>query len=114
MRAGIVQQFDTRMQSTTGEAEQGSMLDWPHENLRKLGSDAVDQTIDLVWVRETLQRASRQAIADPPYYLIKAIDYAFFDGFDSFLIRLGPLGQDPTHVRMQLRDGNWRITAIYN
>ena len=114
VRAGIVHQFDTRMQSTTGEAEQGSMLDWLHENLRKLGSDAVDQTIDLRWVRETLQRASRQAIADPPYYLIKAIDYAFFEGFDSFLIRLGPLGQDPTHVRMQLRDGNWRITAIYN
>jgi len=114
VRAGVAQQLDARMQSTTGQAAQGSLLDWVHENLRKLGSDAAERMIDLEWVRETLQRASRQAIAEPPYYLIKAIDYAFFEGFDSFLIRLGQLEQNPTHVRMQLRQGNWRITGIYN
>ena len=114
IRTGVVQQLDARVQSTTGQAAQGSLLDWVQDNLRKLGSDAAEQMIDLAWVRESLQRASRQAIPDPPYYLMKAIDYAFFDGFDSFLIRLGPLNQNPTHVRMQLRDGNWRITGIYN
>lgn len=114
VRTGVVQQLDARVQSTTGQAAQGSLLDWVQDNLRKLGSDAAEQMIDLAWVRESLQRAARQAIAEPPYYLMKAIDYAFFDGFDSFLIRLGPLNQNPTHVRMQLRDGNWRITGIYN
>ena len=114
VRAGVAQQLDARMQSTTGQAAQGTLLDWVQENLRKLGSDAAERMIDLAWVSETLQSASRQAIAEPPYYLIKAIDYAFFDGFDSFLIRLGPIEQNPTHVRMQLRQGNWRITGIYN
>ncbi|MGB5258943.1 MAG: DUF2939 domain-containing protein [Gammaproteobacteria bacterium] len=114
VRAGVMQQLDARMKSTTGQAAQGSVLDWLHNNLRKLGSDAADEIIDLQWVREALQRAARQAIAEPPYYLIKAIDHAFFDSYDSFLIRLGPLDQNPTHVRMQLRSGNWRITGIYN
>ena len=114
VRSGVVQQLDARMQSTTGQAEKGSVLDWVHDNLRKLGSDTAERLIDLQWVRETLQRAAREAIAEPPYYLIKSIDYAFFDGLDSFLIRLGPLEQNPTHVRMHLRGGNWRITGIYN
>jgi hypothetical protein len=114
VRAGVAQQLDARMQSTTGPAEKGSLLDWVHGNLRKLGSDAAERMIDLEWVHETLQRAARQAIAEPPYYLIRSIDYAFFDGLDSFLIRLGPLEQNPTHVRMQLRGGNWRISGIYN
>ncbi len=114
VRAGIVQQLDARIQVTTGRSVEGSVLDWVQDNLRELGSGAADQIIDLEWVRDTLQHASRRAIAEPPYYLIKAIDFAFFDGFDSFLIRLGPIDQNPTHVRMQLRDGNWRITGIYN
>ncbi len=113
VRAGVVQQLDARVQSTTGRAAQGSLLGWMHDKLRKLGSDAAEQMIDLAWVRQTLQRAAREAIAEPPYYLIKAVDYAVFEGVDSFLIRLGSLEQNPTHVRMQLRDGNWRITGIY-
>ena len=114
VRAGVVQQLDARVQSTTGQAAQGSLLGWVHDSLRKLGGDAAEQVVDLAWVRETLQRASRQAIAEPPFYFMKAIDYAFFDGVDSFLIRLGPLDRQPTHVRMQLREGNWRITGIYD
>jgi hypothetical protein len=114
VRAGVVQQLDARMKSTTGQAAQGSVLDWLQGNLRKLGSNAANEMIDLQWVREALQRATREAIAEPPYYLMKGIDYAFFDGFDSFLIRLGPLDRNPTHVRMHLRGGNWRITGIYN
>ena len=114
VRTDVVQQLDARIQSTTGRAAQGSLLDWVQGSLSRLGNDAVEQIIDLAWVRDTLQRAARQAIPEPPYYLMKAIDYAFFDGFDSFLIRLGPLNRNPTHVRMQLRDGNWRITGIYN
>jgi len=114
VRASIVQRLDARIQATTGRSAEGSVLDWVQDNLRELGSGAADQMIDLEWVRENLRQATRQAIAEPPYYLIKAIDFAFFDGFDSFLIRLGPIDQNPTHVRMQLRDGNWWITGIYN
>jgi hypothetical protein len=114
IRNGTVNQLEAKMVATTGQAEEGSILDWVQDNLREFGVGAVDQMIDLEWVRETLQRSARQAITEPPYYFMRGIDYAFFDGFDSFLIRLGPIEQNPTHVRMRLQEGNWRITGIYD
>lgn len=114
VRAGTLGQLDSSMQAATGRPEEGSVLGWVQDSLRDLGSDAVDQMIDLAWVQAALQRAARQAIDEPPYYFMRGIDYAFFDGYDSFLIRLGEIGRNPTHVRLQLRAGNWRITGIYN
>ena len=114
VRAGTLSQLDSSMQAATGRPQDGSVMDWVKDNLRDLGSGAVDQMIDLAWVQAALQRAARQAIDEPPYYFMRGIDYAFFDGYDSFLIRLGEIDRNPTHVRLRLRAGNWRITGIYN
>jgi hypothetical protein len=114
VRAGTMKQLDASMQAATGRPEEGSVLDWVQDSLHELGGDAVDQLIDLAWVHAALQRAARQAIDEPPYYFMRGINYAFFDGYDSFLIRLGDIDRNPTHVRLQLRAGNWRITGIYN
>lgn len=114
VRAGTIRELDASMQAATGSPREGSVMDWLQDSLRDLGGDAVDQIIDLAWVQDALRRAARQAIHEPPYYFMRGIDYAFFDGYDSFLIRLGEIDRNPTHVRLQLRAGNWRITGIYN
>jgi len=41
-----------------------------------------------------------------------AITFAFFESYDRFLIRLGDLGKNATHVRMTLQDKTWQITDI--
>ena len=114
VRSGTMSQLNSSMQAATGRPEEGSVMDWVQDNLRDLGGDAVDRMIDLAWVHAALQRAARQAIDEPPYYFMRGIDYAFFDSYDSFLIRLGEIDRNPTHVRLKLRAGNWRITGIYN
>lgn len=114
VRAGAKHQFDAGVQAATGRAQEGSLLAMVQDGLRDLSGEAVDQLIDLRWVQTTLQAAARNTIDQPPYYFMRGIDYAFFDGLDSFLIRLGEIDRNPTHVRLKLRGGNWHITGIYH
>jgi hypothetical protein len=90
----------------------GSALAWLQQNLQRLGESALEQTITLEWVRDTLKEAAARAADEQPPYFMAGIDYAFFESYDSFIIRLGELGRGDTHVRMRLEDNTWRVTDI--
>jgi len=67
------------------------------------------------WVRDRLRAAVVRASDKPKPYFIRATTFAFFESYDSFIIRLGELGKNASHIRMKLEDDRfWRITGIYD
>jgi hypothetical protein len=93
-------------------ADPNSALSFIRQNLERLGDAALDQAITVPWVRETLREAVTRASNQSPPYLLGGIDFAFFESFDRFLIRIGDLGRAPTHVRLSLEGTEWKITDI--
>ncbi|WP_295401769.1 DUF2939 domain-containing protein [uncultured Thiocystis sp.] len=89
-----------------------SVMHWIRQNLERLGDSALDQAVTLPWVHETLRDAVSQATGQSPPYLLASIGFAFFESYQRFLIRIGDLGQGPTHLRLSLVDGHWKITDI--
>lgn len=90
----------------------GSAMAWLQQNLQRIGDAALEQTITLEWTRDTLKEDAARATERQPPYFMAAVSFAFFESFDSFIIRLGELGRNATHVRMRLRDKAWRVTDI--
>jgi hypothetical protein len=93
-------------------ADPGTALGWIRQNLERLGDSALDQAITLDWVRNTLREATVRATTQTPPYLLAGIDFAFFESYNRFLIRIGDLGRGATHVRMSLEGTDWRVTDI--
>jgi hypothetical protein len=90
----------------------GSALAWMQQNLQRLGDAALEQTITLDWTRDTLKEAAARATERKPPYFMAAVSFAFFEYYDSFIVRLGELGRNATHVRMRLEGKTWRVTDI--
>jgi hypothetical protein len=93
-------------------ADAGDVMGWLQQNLQRLGDSALSQTITLQWVRDTLQQAAGEATNQKPPYLLAGVTFAFFESYDTFLVRIGELGQGATHVRMKLEGQVWRVTDI--
>lgn len=89
-----------------------NLMGWIRGNLERLGDSALEQAVTLSWVRDTLRAAVTEATNQTPPYLLAGIDFAFFESYDRFLIRIGDLGRGATHVRMTLEGTDWRITDI--
>ena len=85
---------------------------WIRDNLQRLGDSALEQAVTLPWVRDTLRAAVTAATNQSPPYLLAGIDFAFFESYDRFLIRIGEAGRGATHVRLSLEGTQWRITDI--
>lgn len=94
-----------------GDSDGERVVAWLAENLQRLGDSALDQAITLEWVRSTLRDAAARATEERPAYFMAGIDFAFFESWNRFVIRLGALGND-THVVMTLEDRAWHITDI--
>lgn len=92
--------------------DQDSVVSWIRQNLQRLGDSALEQAITLDWVRKTLRDAVTNATGQNQPYLLASIDFAFFESYDRFLIRIGKLGEGATHVRLSLVGGQWKITDI--
>lgn len=89
-----------------------STMAWIRQNLSRLGDSALDQAITLPWVRDALRQAVSEATRQSPPSLLSGIDFAFFESYDRFLIRIGDLGRNPTHVRLTLEGQEWKITDL--
>lgn len=92
--------------------DQNSTMAWIRQNLSRLGDAALDQAITLPWVYETLRQAITATTRQSPPSLLSGIDFAFFESYDRFLIRIGDLGRNPTHIRLTLEGKEWKITDI--
>ncbi len=88
------------------------VMTWLGQNLERLGDAALDQVITPTWVQSTLREAITKTTGQTPAYLMAGIDFAFFESYNRFLIRIGDLGQQPTHVRLTLSGTEWKITDI--
>ena len=99
-------------QASGGQQTDDSLVGWLQSNVKELAGMAVDQAITLEWVHAALRQVAREhSQASPPYFM-SAVDYAFFESPDSFVIRLGAVDDKPGYVRMTLASGRWLVTDI--
>jgi hypothetical protein len=94
-----------------GDGDSERAIAWLAQNLTRLGDGALDQAITVEWVRNTLREAAARGTESRPAYFMAAIDFAFFESWNRFVIRLGPLGGE-THVVLGLKGPYWRVTDI--
>lgn len=109
VREQIKRRLNKEVHSSVGDVS-NAFVDWLQDGIRRMGASAVDNLVTLEWVREQLLAKSPPASVG----FIDQISYAFFDGPDSFLLRIGELDADPVHVRLSLQGPSWRVTAVYN
>ncbi|MBK1630264.1 hypothetical protein CKO31_05785 [Thiohalocapsa halophila] len=84
---------------------------WLKTNLARLGDAALDQAITLEWVQNSIREAARRTTESRPALFMDAIDFAFFESWNRFVIRVGPLGSE-THVVLGLVGTDWRIVDL--
>ncbi len=84
---------------------------WLKANLTRLGDAALEQGITLDWVRNALRESAERTTDNRPALFIDAIDFAFFESWNRFVIRIGPLGSE-THVVLGLEGRDWRIVDL--
>lgn len=94
-----------------GDGDSERVIAWLATNLQLLGDGALSQAITDEWVRTTLRAAAELGTDSRPAYLTTAIDFAFFESWNRFVIRLGELGGE-THVVLGLHGPIWRVTDI--
>jgi hypothetical protein len=87
------------------------VVSWLDSNFTRLGDAALDQAITLEWVRDALREAAERTTEGRPALFIDAIDHAFFESWNRFVIRVGPLGSE-THVVLGLAGRDWRIVDL--
>jgi hypothetical protein len=92
--------------------ESDEVIGWLSKNLQLLGDSALDQAITIDWVRDSLLEAMRRAAPERPDRLLSAVDFAFFESWNRFVIRLGALGANPTHLVLRLEGASWRLVDI--
>lgn len=112
IRANYKSRLEAGANAILPAADPASVMGWLRDNLDRLGASALDQAVTIPWVHETLREAVTRTTNQSPPYLIAAIDFAFFESYDRFLIRIGELGKGATHVRLSLRGTDWKITDI--
>ncbi|MCB1734515.1 MAG: DUF2939 domain-containing protein [Gammaproteobacteria bacterium] len=102
--------IEQRANSAIGQGDDpiSSML---RAGAKRLGESAVDTVVDVDWVRGQLAGAEARKGQFPP--LVGRIDYAFFDNWNRFMVRVGELGRNPLHFRLGFADWQWRVVAIY-
>ncbi|MBK1717486.1 DUF2939 domain-containing protein [Thiocystis violacea] len=112
IRANYKQRLAAGVSGVLPADDPESVMGWIRQNLAHLGDSALEQAITIDWARETLRDSVTQATGQSPPYLLAAIDFAFFESYDRFLIRIGDLGRGATHVRLRLEGTQWRIIDI--
>lgn len=95
-----------------GDSDADKMIRWLTDNLKQLGDAALDQAVTLEWVRDMLRGAIQRSAGPHDRTLIAAVDFAFFESWDRFVVRLGRLGEAPTFVILTLEEGEWRVTDM--
>lgn len=110
VREQIKRKLNKNVESNIGDVSNG-FVDWLQNGIQRLGANAVNEMVDLDWVIRQLrshnQRSDQGGIYDQ-------LSYAFYDGPNRLLLRIGALDENPVHVHLSLQGTSWRITAVYN
>jgi len=71
----------------------------------------VDQMVSIEWIRQKLTGASQEQIGSS---MFDQLDHAFFEGPNTFLVRLGALSGDPLHLILERQGLVWRLSALHS
>ena len=107
----LKERMDQGLHGAVGR-EKNPMLDFIRGGISQLGGSAIQQMVTMEWVRDKLLSKADRGSEGAPSWL-GAVGFAFFESYDRVLIRVGRLGADPVHVRLRLRDWDWRVVAVY-
>lgn len=110
IREQIKRKLNKNVQSTIGEVS-NSFIDWLQNGIQRMGADAVEHMVDNQWVVTQLRSHNRKSEQGG---ILDRMTYAFFDGPDRLLLRIGDLDDNPVHAHLSLQGLQWRITAVYN
>ncbi|MEW8029162.1 MAG: DUF2939 domain-containing protein [Candidatus Thiodiazotropha sp.] len=110
IREQIKRKLNKNVQSTIGEVS-NSFIDWLQNGIQRMGADAVERMVDYQWVVAQLRSHNRKPEQGG---ILDRMTYAFFDGPDRLLLRIGDLDDNPVHAHLSLQGLQWRITAVYN
>jgi len=112
IRANYKNRIAAGVDGVLPSGQPNGVMSWIRENLQRLGDSALDQAVTLPWVQDTLREAIGQATGQRSSSLLAGVDFAFFESYDRFLVRIGDLGQGATHVRLSLIGKAWKVTDI--
>ena len=112
IRANYKQRLATGVKGVLPAVDPDGAMNWIRQNLERLGDSALDQAVTLSWVHTTLRDAVTQATGQSRPYLLAGIEFAFFESYNRFLVRIGSLGQGAIHLRFSLVGKEWKITDI--
>jgi hypothetical protein len=62
-------------------------------------------------VRDALREAAERTTESRPALFIDGIDFAFFESWNRFVARIGPLGSE-THLVLGLEGRHWRVVDL--
>jgi hypothetical protein len=110
VREQIKRKLNKNVESAIGDVS-NSFIDWLQNGIQRMGADAVEQMVDNRWVITQLRSHNREPRQGG---FMGRMTYAFFDGPDRLLLRIGELDDNPVHAHLSLQGLKWRITAVYN
>ncbi|MCU7795600.1 MAG: DUF2939 domain-containing protein [Candidatus Thiodiazotropha sp. (ex Semelilucina semeliformis)] len=110
VRDQIKRKLNKNLESSIGDVS-NSFIDWLQGGIQQLGANAIDEMVNTNWVASQLRSHNRNP-NDGGF--VDQLTYAFFDGPDRMLLRIGELDENPVHAHLKLQGTQWRITAVYN
>ncbi|MES9969259.1 MAG: DUF2939 domain-containing protein [Candidatus Thiodiazotropha sp.] len=110
VRDQIKRKLNKNVESSIGDVS-NSFIDWLQGGIQRMGADAVERMVDIQWVVSQLRSHNHKP--DQGGFL-ERMTYAFFDGPDRLLLRIGDWDDNPVHAHLSLQGVQWRITAVYN
>lgn len=93
--------------SSTLDAVSDVFIDWLEQAIRRNGTGALDQQVDLDWVRSRLLSHSA-----PGTGLLGALSSAYFDHPLHLALRIGAPEASPVYARLTFNGVGWRLTAL--
>ncbi|HYN77684.1 MAG TPA: DUF2939 domain-containing protein [Lamprocystis sp. (in: g-proteobacteria)] len=83
-------------------------ITWLEQGIRRDGTAALEDRVNLAWVRERMLAQS-----PPGAGLAPALSWAFFDDPLHFSLRIGAASPAPVRVRLGFTGLRWRVQALY-
>jgi hypothetical protein len=90
---------------------QGTIPSMVREGARWMGQ-ATGDALTLDALRDRLRRVEGSP-SEPYPSLSGRTTFAFFESPTRFLARIGELDESPLHLRLRMRDWQWRLVAVY-
>ncbi|ESQ12131.1 MAG: DUF2939 domain-containing protein [Thiohalocapsa sp. PB-PSB1] len=83
-------------------------IGWIEQSIRTPGNETLQQSVSLEWLHGLL---SNQAVGERGF--LSAVDYAFFDSLNGFLVRVDKPDYTSLYLRMELGLLGWRVVAVH-